>query len=498
MLIRADFCTCKLFLLTLFCFLPRAWAQTNCGPQDPGFDFFGNFDNSCYVVALSAGTGTSLGGDTNARYELIHFKVDPRYELILYATFPNARYYSITVYDDHDAQLSTLTDMNFKPLTSSDINPFSGRTSFRPGQRYAMAVNLGGKQVTNPGAGCSLGSYAVYPNQIAGTGRHLGMSWNGDPNVPRSFPQHKDVPSNAGSIIIRRYLEDSSENVTAKLLVRDVTTGCAVPAQQARDVIVTLDSNLYHRWKDVDQADTHLKYSTSVQVPMCYSAEPDNALLWVRNPEYIPGINTDAAYLSAAVPSNVIRDISGLVPKKFLRIRTRLPSTPAYPCPSCAFTGSEQLRYFSLSFMNGATALISLSDRDFVRDAQGYITLIVGAGAQPPSFVTAANGYTYLDLSKFKNYRSLNALNIRSILPSGTFSCAVNRIPYLTAQYDSAGGYMGEYAPMADLVDGSSLSNPAPPLVRPETCSLQQVPGETDCSVFYPQPLWRGFLGLLL
>lgn len=476
----------KLFAISLFsvCFIGRA--QTSCPPLDPALDFFSNFNNDCYALRFGAGVGDSLAGDTNARYELAYFKVDPRYELIVYSTFPNARYFSITVYDDHDAQLSSNSDVNFAPLTSSEINPFRPGTPFLAGQRYATAINLGAPQVTNETAGCSLSQYTVYPNQIAGSGRHLGMNWNGDPNLPPNFPPHNDAPSDAGSIMIRRYLEDPSENITARLIVRDVSTGCAVPAQQVVNSVVTRSSNVFKRWKDTVQVDAHYTYATKIQIPMCYALEPGNVLLWLRNPEYVPGINTDAAYLNAAVSAKLMSSIASEGTMKFLRIRMRLASTPNFPCSGCTLTGSEQLRYLSLSFLIGGKPLISLSDDKFIKDPQGYVTLVVGVGAQPPSFVTAANFYTYVDLSQFRRYRSMNFLSIRSILPAATFACQANRVPFLTQEYDSAGGYMGEYAPMADIVDATSLSSTAEPLIRPDTCSLQQVPGTMQCSVLFP------------
>jgi hypothetical protein len=476
----------KLFAISLFSVCSIGRAQTTCPPLDPALDFFSNFDNDCYALRFRAGFGDSTAGDTNARYELVYFKVDPRYELIVYSTFPNARYFGITVYDDHDAQLSTRNDVNFAPLTSSEINPFLPGTPFLAGQRYAAAINLGTPPVANETAGCSLSQYAVYLNQLAGSGRHAGMDWNGDPNLPPDFPPHKDVPSNAGSIMIRRYLEDPSENITAKLIVRDVGTGCAVPMQQVLNSVVTRTSKVYKYWKDAAQVRAHYTYSTKIQIPMCYALEPGNVLVWLRSPEYVPGINVDAAYLNAPVPARLISAITSPETTKFLRIRMRLPSTPNYPCAGCTLTGSEQLRYLSLSFLIDGTPLVSLSDDKFVRDPQGYVTLIVGAGAQPPSFVTAANLYTYLDLSQFRKYRSTNFISVRSILPAASFACQVNQIPYLTQEYDSTGGYMGEYAPMADIVDAASLSTTAEPLIRPDTCSLPQVPGTTQCSLLFP------------
>ena len=69
------------------------------------------------------------------------------------------------------------------------------------------------------------------------------------------------------------------------------------------------------------------------------------------------------------------------------------------------------MRYMSVSFdIPGGGTLASLPDRcpidpvisctPLIQDQNGYVTLIVGTGAAQPSWVTAANGYTWLDLTK--------------------------------------------------------------------------------------------------
>src|SRR5215831_5921360 len=90
---------------------------------DPNKDFFQNFDNSCYALPFPAGNGGRLAGDSNARYGLAYFKVNSRYELIVYGTYPQARYFSIAVDDDHNALTSSVYDQQIQPLTVSDRNP---------------------------------------------------------------------------------------------------------------------------------------------------------------------------------------------------------------------------------------------------------------------------------------------------------------------------------------------------------------------------------------
>jgi hypothetical protein len=59
------------------------------------------------------GTGKiSSYGDLNGIYNQAFYKVDPPYQLIIVGVFPNARYFSITVYDDHQAVSQNIPDTN--------------------------------------------------------------------------------------------------------------------------------------------------------------------------------------------------------------------------------------------------------------------------------------------------------------------------------------------------------------------------------------------------
>src|SRR5580704_7734912 len=124
--------------------------------------FFTNCDNSCYLIAFSTGNGSgSQQGDLNSVYNKLFFRIDntlPPYQLIIVGDFPDARYFSIGLYDNHSAITQNLTDVNVAPLTSSDINPFQPGVSFVSGQRYAVPINLGG----TPGTlvpGCVMTGY---------------------------------------------------------------------------------------------------------------------------------------------------------------------------------------------------------------------------------------------------------------------------------------------------------------------------------------------------
>jgi len=118
--------------------------------------------------------------------------------------------------------------------------------------------------------------------------------------------------------------------------------------------------------------------------------------------------------------------------------------------------------------------------------------LIVGTGVAQPSWVTPANGYTWLDLTKVTtgNYQTLNQVMIRNILPASSFTCAGEYVPYKTGQATTGGaGLMGLYAPVIDYPVASSLPQTATPVTGPGSCAaLPLGPGEISpkCGIQLP------------
>jgi hypothetical protein len=152
----------------------------------------------------------------------------------------------------------------------------------------------------------------------------------------------------------------------------------------------------------------------------------------------------------------------------------------------------------SLSFENpNGVTLASLADSSFVQDPNGYATLIVGTGATIPSWITAANGYAFLDLTALAGYQSLKSLVLRNILPSPSFQCAGQVVPYNTTVYTppprgsiGSAGVMGDYLPFVDYPLAASLPQAAQPLIGPNQCAVFP-PGRParapSCGVVPPQ-----------
>jgi hypothetical protein len=503
-----------------FAWLPAGAYARNCPTTfNPSSftkgNFFSNFNNSCYLIPFSTGNGSGgEQGDLNSVYNKLYFNINsaiPPYELIIVGEFPNARYFSVGIYDNHSAATQNLSDVDIVPLTSSDVNPFLPGASFVNGQHYALPINLGG----TPGTlepGCVMTGYNVDVNAMDGTQRHAFMNWNLDPAFFRAnptMPLHEiDTPTHAnpnlaGTILIRSYLDLTVPSTASQphVIVRDVASGCAYPASVVNTMnVVTIVSATGNAWLNQKQVQEHNVYA-NWQATECWGIIPSSQMQWLRGDEYTPGSNPDSSYLTAYVPSGLPQTLA--TAGEVMRLRFQVPTTPPTPCVNgCFRDGSEQMRYLSVSFqIPGGGTLASIPDScplnplspctPFVQDANGYVTLIVGTGATPPSWVTPANGYTWLDLTAIANYQTLNQIAIRNILPATSFDCSAQLIPYKVGEATLAGaGLMGLYAPVIDYPVASSLPTTATPITGPNSCAVFPVGPPTvtpKCAVQIPK-----------
>ena len=508
-----------------------AAASTKCaglptqftGNQFPTGNFFSNFDNDCYLIALNAGHGSGQEqGDLNTVYNKVYFRINPNippYEIILLGTFPNARYFSIGLYDSHSAFTQNLKDIDIVPLTSADINPYLPGTSYVSGQRYGVAIHLGGTP-GNQQTGCMMTGYNVESNVMDGTQRHPFMNWNLDPAFLLSgkYPLHQvdtaqhTNPNTSSALIVRAYLDLTGLAASAQpaVIVRDVASGCAYPAEYAKNTlqVVTINAKTGNTWQDQSQVQEHNTYA-NWQATSCWGNIPASSLQWLREDEYVSGANPDAGYLLAYVPSGLPQAL--LNAGEVMRFRFQVPTTPPTPCTNgCSRSGNEQMRYMSISFqIPGGGTLASLPDRcpanpafpctPLIQDPNGFVTLIVGTGVPQPAWVTPANGYTWLDLSQTgsPNYLQLNEIGIRNILPASSFQCTTQSLPYKVADGTTKGaGILGLYAPRVDYPVATSLPATASPLTGSSSCAVY--PGgppevtshaRPQCGVLTPPPI---------
>ena len=450
------------------------------GNEFPTGNFFSNFQNSCYLIPL-APQGSSKT-DLNDTYWQMYYKVDPRYQLIVVGSFPNARFFSLTANDDHYLLSQAILDTNIVPLTSSYVNPYQPFTPYAEGQQYAAALNFGGTPGTQE-TGCMTTGYNVDMNSLDATLRHQGINWNTDPGFwlqnPTAAlhivdtPQHSN-PNAAGYLMVRAYLDinPADPSTIPAVIVRDVASGCAYPAAYAEQTLQIISPANGDSWLNHDQWLDHQNYEVNYLPSLCYATDPQNELSWARQSEIVKFPNSYSYYLTANVPASLPTTLAAA--GEVMRFRLRLPTTPPTPCTNgCSRSGNEQMRYVGLSFYpSSGAALASLADSYFTTDANGYATLIVGTGASIPSWITPANGYTYLNLAAVKGYNNLSFLEIRDILTAATFACGAQVVPYKTSVFTPAGNLIGDYLPEVDYPLAASLPQTASELVGPDSCGM--------------------------
>lgn len=475
-----------------FLFSPAflSYGQTpNCSPPpapDPTKTFLQNFLTACYAYTFPATTSTGQNpnsADLIETYAAIFYRVNPGYEVLFIGNFPQSRFLDIAAEDSHKFTQKSFYDAQLTPLTSTAVNPFLPGVTYRPNQLYAVALQFGGTQPTNVQPGCGYGGLNFYANVVDGTKRHAGVSWNGSPLVPPGFPAHDDDGPNTGGMVnVRQYLNETTAGAvsltTPVAIVRDLSTGCAVPVAQAvaqsstnllPSQVIGRNTDVEQSWLDLGQIAAHTAFS-KMKPTYCYTLGA-NIAPWFRSDEYTPNPDPEAGYMTA----NLARAaLNWVIPNKgFMRLRFQLPTMPDTPCAGCSLSGSEQLRYFDLWFENSqGYTLATIGSESLVTDPNGYVTLIVGFGAAPPSWVKARNYYTYLDLSKVPGFANLSGIGLRTILPSPAFACAVPAVNYKTSEDNSLGGFMGPYVPVVDVLAGANIPPVATPIQVPDSCGL--------------------------
>ena len=439
-------------------------------PIDPNKTFVTNFTNPCYAIPLTSSGGGGSFGDPNATYDQFYYAVTPGYELIVMGTFPNARLLSATVYDTHTAITSIKNDQALLPLTSSMVNPLLPGNHYVPNQQYGIKVSLGGGAPQTVSPGCSVSETNIEANTLDASMIHSGLSWTGYPGLPPGFPPHITGPNSGGQMVIRKYV-DISESPTETVIVRSLTNGCAIGAQDAlAQGIIRLQEPRPSPLFDLEQVTAHVYFSQDIKPSQCWARDPKNAVVWMRPRDFIQIDNGDSAGLSG--PINATRLQEMLSGQTVMRIRFLAPTIPTTPCETgtCTLTGTEQLRYFSIAFQFGSTTLTAVKDSDLVKDPNGYVSLIVSMGAPKPAQATPENYYTYLDLTTIRDYDKFSVLLLRNFSPGPGFMCSSYNVPFHTMEHHSDGGFMGKYVPTVDFLSGANLPAPSTPPSRNDTC----------------------------
>ena len=457
-----------------------------CGaipPIDPNKDFVGNFLNSCYAVQMSHSNGNAQVGDLNATYNEMYYQIPqvaPGYSLIILDEYPNTRFMSATTYDDHVVIVGQMVDNQILPLTNTMINPLLPGVAYVPNQQYGITVNLGAGAPLTVTPGCSTADTTIDQNVMDASMIHSGLTWKGYPGLPVGFPPHETGANKGGVLEIRKYVDITTPPTTAVVIVRQMSDGCALSAADAisMNILAPTQPNPTP-WLHEGQMQNHQTFAETIQPKLCYPSDPLNHVQWSRTREYVPIDNGANASVQAHINSGYIQAL--VAGKGFMRIQFQLPTHPTTPCVdgSCSLTGNEDQRYKSLSFQDVKNTLLSLKDSDMVTDPNGNVTLIISLGAVPPPQVTAANYYTYIDLTTNPNYAQLQTLFVRDILPNATFLCSGWNVPFKTMAYNDVGGFMGTYNMTVDFPNASEIPTTPVPPARIDSCAIAPGPAFT-------------------
>ena len=456
-----------------------------CGvipPIDPNKDFVGNFLNSCYAVQMSHSNGNAQVGDLNATYNEMYYQIlrgllPSGYSLIIFDNYPNTRFMSATAYDDHVVIVGQMVDNQILPLNNTMINPLLPGVAYVPNQQYGITVNLGFGAPVAVNAGCSTADTTIDQNVMDASMIHSGLTWKGDPNLPPGFPPHETGPNDGGVLEVRKYVDISKPPSTAVVVVRDLSTGCAVPASQVTSMNILAPTQPNPTtWLHEGQMQNHQTYAETIQPKYCYPPDPLNRVTWMRTRQYIPIDNGANASVQAHMAPGYVQALAA--GQGFMQIQFHLPTHPTTPCAdgNCVLTGNEQQRYKSLSFQDAKNTLLSLKDSDMITDPNGNVTLIVSLGAVPPPQVNAANYYTYIDLTTNPNYAQLQSLFVRDILPNADFVCSGWNVPYKTMTFNPEGGWMGTYNMTVGFVNASQIPTTPVPPDRTDNCQAAPPP----------------------
>ena len=115
------------------------------------------------------------------------YQVTPGYELLILGSYPNSRFFSVTVYDSHAAVTSNTIDTEILPLNSSMFNPFLTSAPYQPNQQYGITVGFGGAPLGAVAPGCGTSVTTIDSNFLDASQTHPGITWDGYPDLPAGY-----------------------------------------------------------------------------------------------------------------------------------------------------------------------------------------------------------------------------------------------------------------------------------------------------------------------
>jgi hypothetical protein len=357
--------------------------------------------------------------DTNATYWITSYTYQPGLQIVLGGTYPDARYTSLTTYDDQ----RNLFSVNGVDSGISDFQIAPDAGSLNPWQQTASAG----------------GNYTVTLKENPTAA---------EPNVLPLAPTDA-VAGQTGYLILRLYLPASDPSTVPLPNMTFVQDGVSVPVPTCPST-TTSATTTAAAGKDVGA-----KLAT-LPVTAAASRSVDFAKALTSN---LGGFPSSAnGYLGAIVTPPLTNQV--------VVIRGKAATHPAGPHPAPWPSTSVQLRYWSMCsnvavlpfpvVVNG-TDPGCRSDDETTLDASGYYTYVVGTEAQRAQ-IEAIPGVTFVPFSADRPHTP-HILLLRNML-GDAFPQSVQNVPDMTAA--SAKQVMGEYYPVAAMCPlATAVASPA-------------------------------------
>jgi hypothetical protein len=154
------------------------------------------------AASWSSACANATGGCNNVTPAPAHFPFCA-VELVVAGQYPNARYFSISNYDEHFTIAQHIADVDVDPASASQSSPFIGGNAWKD-IPYLVPISLGQVPSATPGLngpvqGCQISPYEE-DNLLDATQRHPAGDWNTDIGTPGvNYPhQRRGLPIPCG------------------------------------------------------------------------------------------------------------------------------------------------------------------------------------------------------------------------------------------------------------------------------------------------------------
>lgn len=356
--------------------------------------------------------------DTSATYWMAHVPFVPGGRLIVHGRYPDARYFSLHVYDEAQRPVDSIADYQIRP-DRAGTNPFAAPTRV-PGS-YTAYVDFGPRP-RHPA-----------PNTI-----YAGATQGGSPNP-------------AGFVIYRLYIPTHADARTGGVPLPRVTL--QLPGGNERIPLGRCDpvppQGPGHAINERVRSSNYMKVGPQF-FPVPGAQNPPHferffgtdQALWESAPQN--PITPDKPFFRGGFLSNQqVAYLYARTSRQFgdvLVLRARAPSFPDTRAGQ-PVTEPRQVRYWSVCQNEGATQRVVACTPDYETPVRhGFLTVVISDPKDRPTNATKANGVAWLPWGG-AYYDGI--VIYRYMLPAPAFTHAIQNI----GPNDGVRAVMGSYAP---------------------------------------------------